>query len=67
MKNGHGAPETGSQYRPEGELCGDYKPMPDRGTGTGVTDTYGADLGVDSTNRIGSIRSTSKSDGMDFA
>lgn len=60
-------PHNGDQYTPRGELSGDDKAIPSRGTDTGVTDTYGADLGGDSTNRIGSIRESSKSDGADFA
>lgn len=55
------------QYTPSGELQGDDKPMPDQGTGTGVTDTYGADLSQSADNRIGSIVGSSKSDGMEFA
>lgn len=36
--------------------------LPDAGTSTGVTDTYGADLGQDSCNCEGSITSMTKSD-----
>lgn len=50
-----------------GHVQGDSKSMPMREAGQGATDTYGADLGMDSTNRIGSIKSTSKSDPMDPA
>jgi hypothetical protein len=49
--------------RPTGELMGDDRPMRDVGTGTGVTDTYGADIGGTSTNRIGSM--SGKSDPAD--
>ena len=49
-------------YRPTGELQGDDKPMPDRGTGSGVTDTYGADLGQDATNAQGKITGATGSD-----
>lgn len=45
-------------YRPNGELQGDAKPMPDRGTGTGMTpnqQTAGASLDVDATNRTGRV------------
>ncbi|MDD2989806.1 MAG: hypothetical protein PHI64_12690 [Zoogloea sp.] len=50
-------------YTPSGDLQGDTKPMPDRGTTTGLQgDTYGADLGCDATNSRGSIASTSRSD-----
>jgi hypothetical protein len=55
------------EYTPSGELQGDTRSMPDRGTSSGVSDTYGADLGQDATNREGSIKSTSQSDGMNFA
>lgn len=50
--------------RPTGELQGDDRPMRDAGTGTGVTDTYGADIGGTSTNRIGSLTGA-KSDPAD--
>ena len=40
-----GKDTTGGMYRPNGKLQGDTSPMPNKGTGTGVTDTYGADLG----------------------
>ena len=52
-----------SNYRPSGDLQGDTRAMPNRGTRTGLNgDTYGADLSVDATNSLGSIKSTSKSD-----
>ncbi len=53
-------------YHPNGELQGDTKPMPDRGTSTGVTDTYGADIGQDATNSMGRLDGT-KSDGKEMA
>jgi hypothetical protein len=43
---------------PTGKLQGDTKPMPDRGTGTAVTDTYGADLSQDAQNRKGKMSGT---------
>lgn len=49
-------------YMPNGEVQGDNKAIPDRGTGTGVSDTYGADLTIGATNRIGGITSDTKSD-----
>lgn len=49
-------------YRPTGEIVGDNKPMPNRGTRTGVHDSYGADLSPDATNRQGGIRGSTKSD-----
>lgn len=60
-------PRKGEQYKPSGELQGDTKEMRDRGTGTGVTDTYGADLSGDSINRLGSMRGGAKSDKADPA
>jgi hypothetical protein len=55
------------KYTPSGELQGDTKAMPDRGTSTGVTDSYGADLSQTATNSQGSIKGDTKSDGMEFA
>lgn len=63
MKSG----KNGDMYCPTGELQGDTKPMPDRGTSTGVSDTYGADLGQDATNSLGSMGGAGKSDGKDMA
>lgn len=54
-------------YRPMGELSGDKKPMPDKGTSTGVTDTYGADLSVDATNKHENMGKATRSDGKDPA
>lgn len=48
-------------YKPSGELQGDDRPMPDRGTGTGMTpnqQTAGFALDVDATNRAGRLRGT---------
>lgn len=57
---------TGGMYKPTGKLQGDDKPMPNAGTGTGLNgDTYGADIGVDSTNRIGGLGQATHSDGME--
>lgn len=53
------------RYIPNGSLQGDSKAIPDRGTARGVTDTYGADLSGDATNRMGSITSATKSDPWD--
>lgn len=51
-------------YRPNGDVQGDSKAMPNRGTSTGVTDTYGADLSQGATNGKGSIKgSTGSGDG----
>lgn len=50
---------------PTGELMGDSKPMPDRGSSTGVTDTYGADLSPTATNGMGRITGATRSDPMD--
>jgi hypothetical protein len=57
----------GGMYTPSGELQGDTKSMPDRGTRTGVTDTYGCDLSQESCGRMGSMGGAAKSDGMEAA
>lgn len=68
MKDGNDKGTTGGMYRPNGKLQGDTSPMPSKGTGTGVTDTYGADLGPDSCNCIGeNISRATRSDGMEAA
>lgn len=55
-----------SNYRPNGSLQGDDRPMPNRGTGTGMNgDTYGADLSDKATNRQGSITNHTKSNAPD--
>jgi hypothetical protein len=48
---------------PRETLQGDTKPMPDRGTSTGLTDTYGAQTNLNATNRIGGMGNGAKSDG----
>lgn len=51
-------------YKPTGELQGDTKAMPDRGTGTGLNgDTYGASIDVGATNSTGKMGGAAKSDG----
>jgi hypothetical protein len=53
-----------SNYKPDGTgvVMGDRKPMPERGTGTGMTGvntvTDGRDLGVDAINRLGALTGT---------
>ena len=48
--------------RSNAELHGDDKPMPDKGTSTGMNgNTYGADLSVDATNSAGQISSATMS------
>lgn len=47
----------------DGVTPGDNRSYPNRGVSTGVTDTYGADLG--GLNRQGSIASATGSDPMD--
>lgn len=48
--------------RPTGQLQGDDRAMPDRGTSTGFNgDTYGADTSPTSTNRMGGISSHTQS------
>lgn len=49
-------------YRPTDAMQGDTKKIPDKGSETGVTDSYGADLGVSAFNKKGSI--DAGSDGM---
>ena len=54
-------------YKPNGKLQGDSRPMKDCGTEKGVTDTYGADVGLDATNRLGSLGKSTNSDGKEGA
>lgn len=55
-------------YKPNGEVQGDSKAIPDRGTSTGMNgDSYGADLSQDSTNSAGSIKGSTQSDGKESA
>lgn len=54
-----------TNYRPSGELQGDTKAMPDRGTKTGATDTYGADISEGAKNAQGKITGATKSDAWD--
>ena len=50
-------------YKPSGELQGDTKAMPDRGTRTGMNgDTYGAALDQGATNSRGGLGGATKSD-----
>ena len=61
--------KKGDMYRPTGDLQGDTKAMPDRGTGTGLNgDTYGADISGDACNCIEeNISRSTMSDGKDMA
>lgn len=56
-------------YRPSGELQGDNKAMPDRGTRTGFTShdaqTHGKSTSQDATNRMKGIGGATKSDRWD--
>jgi hypothetical protein len=48
-------------HKPDGSgnVQGDSKGMPDKGTSTGMNgDTYGAGLGVDDTNSMGKVGGT---------
>jgi hypothetical protein len=60
-----------SNYKPDGTgvVMGDRKPMPDRGTTTGMTgyNTHdeGMSLDLEATNTIGKITGATKSDPMD--
>lgn len=53
-------------YKPSGELQGDSKSIPNKGTGTGFhgadPQLDGAGTGQDDTNSMGSIKSSTKSD-----
>lgn len=59
-----------ANYKPDGTgvVMGDTRPMPDRGTGTGMTgiptDLGGYSINVDATNRMGGLSDTG-SDAMD--
>jgi len=53
--------DTNNRPLKDGSLRGDDKAMPDRGTSTGVTDTYGADLSPTAANKHGGISSATKS------
>ena len=60
-----------SNYIPDGTgvVMGDRKPMPDRGTGTGMTGYMVVDDGMsidqDATNSMGAITSATQSDAPD--
>ena len=60
-----------SNYKPDGTgvVMGDTKPMPDRGTTTGMTGmnthSEGMGMGGDETNSMGSIAGATKSDPWD--
>jgi hypothetical protein len=54
-----------SNYKPTGELQGDTKAMPDRGSATGTSGNEvldGASLDADATNRVGPIGRQTRSD-----
>ena len=52
--------------RPTGQLQGDDKAIPDRGTGTGFNgDNYGADTSQSAINRQGGISGATKSHAPD--
>ena len=54
--------------RPTGQLQGDDRAMPDRGTRTGCqgdNGDYGADVSQSATNRLGSLKGSSRSDARD--
>jgi hypothetical protein len=58
------------QYKPSGELQGDDKGIPDKGTSTGMPSnaaTEGMDTSQSAENTQGSIRRSTKSDGMEAA
>lgn len=53
-----------ANYRPSGDLQGDTRSMPDRGTGTGMgrAESMGMSIERDATNRRGGISGSTKSD-----
>ena len=54
-----------SNYKPTGELQGDTRAIPDRGSNTGMPDnavTDGASLDMDAINRMGAIGRQTRSD-----
>lgn len=53
---------TTKDERPTGQIGG--SDLPDRGTGTAVGDTYGADIGQSSTNRMGPMTGTGSDPAM---
>lgn len=57
--------DTNNRPTADASLRGDDRAMPDRGTRTGVTDTYGADLSGGAKNRQGGITGATKSDPVD--
>lgn len=50
--------DTNNRPAPGAPLRGDTSDLPNRGTKTGVTDTYGADLGQSAKNQKGKISGT---------
>lgn len=46
----------------DGQVRGDTRAMPNRGSDTGVDDTYGASIAPDATNRHGGMGSATDSD-----
>lgn len=54
--------QNGDLVSPTGKVEGAPGGIPSRGVTTGVTDTYGADLTGDATNRMGSMSGATKSD-----
>lgn len=56
-----------SNYRPNGHLQGDNRPMPDRGTGTGTNEnsqTLGMSIEQDAVNRLGRVSGASSDPAM---
>ena len=56
MTDESNGPDSNSRVR------GDESKLPDRGTRTGVTDTYGADLSEDAKNRVRGMTQDTQSD-----
>lgn len=60
-------PKDSGMYTPSGELQGDTSGLPDRGTSTGMNDntqTDGRSLDQSTTNSMGGIGGSTKSDDM---
>lgn len=57
--------DTNNRPNRDGSIRGDTADLPNKGTGTNVTDTYGADLGSEATNSKGGISGATKSNPED--
>lgn len=57
--------DTNSRPNKDGSIRGDSRDLPMKSEGSFATDSYGADLGPDATNRKGRITGATGSDPMD--